>query len=177
MTWQMRLFASIVRFMKKTIAIAVMLFSITACSKPAPKDAIIAKDLMVHDYALRTPLGAVPNTAAYVSVTNKGKTDDTLLAARCDCAEEAQLHSMRMENGMMMMQEIKEGMPLKAGQTIVLKPGSDHIMLLGLKTPMVEGQKQTVTLTFAKAGDVVVSMPISSEPLGDTVSKTDHAHH
>ncbi|HMR94496.1 MAG TPA: copper chaperone PCu(A)C, partial [Microthrixaceae bacterium] len=57
--------------------------------------------------------------------------------------------------GMMTMAEV-EKIPVAAGTTVALEPGGYHIMLMELAKPLVVGEKVKVTLTFEKAGDVVV---------------------
>jgi len=59
-----------------------------------------------------------------------------------------QIHESRIESGMMMMRELREGLPLPAGETVALEPGGNHLMLLGVKEPLVAGDTVTLTLTF-----------------------------
>ncbi|MDC7682997.1 copper chaperone PCu(A)C [Asticcacaulis sp. BYS171W] len=121
-------------------------------------------------YAVRAALGQNPNTAAYVTIKNTGTTDDRLVSAACDCADTVELHSMKMDGDKMMMAPLPDGLVIKAGETVELKPGGNHIMLLGLKTRPEDGQTQSVTLTFEKAGSVTVEMPVSNAPLSDAHS-------
>lgn len=61
--------------------------------------------------------------------------------------------------GMMTMAEV-EKIPVAAGTTVALEPGGYHIMLMELAKPLVVGEKVKVTLTFEKAGDVVVEAEV-----------------
>lgn len=61
--------------------------------------------------------------------------------------------------GMMTMAEV-EKIPVAAGTTVALEPGGYHIMLMELAKPLVVGEKVKVTLTFEKAGDVVVEADV-----------------
>ena len=45
---------------------------------------------------------------------------------------------------------------------MTLKPGSYHVMLMGLKKPLVAGQSIPLTLTFAKAGNISVTVPVQA---------------
>ena len=60
---------------------------------------------------------------------------------------------------MMTMAEV-EKIPVAAGTTVALEPGGYHIMLMELAKPLVVGEKVKVTLTFEKAGDVVVEAEV-----------------
>ena len=121
--------------------------------------------LKFTDYAVRAALGINPNTAAYVTVANTGKTPDRLVSASCACAKTASLHTMTMHGTMMEMGDAKDGFPIAPGQTIALKPGGDHIMLMGLTQRPQDGGFVDVTLNFEKAGAVTLHMPVSSAPL------------
>ena len=69
---------------------------------------------------------------------------------------------MKMENDIMKMRELADGLAVPAGETVELKPGGYHIMFMGLKGPLVEGDTIEVQLTFEKAGDVTVRMPVAA---------------
>lgn len=73
-----------------------------------------------------------------------------------------------MENGMMSMSELKDGLPLPAGQKIELKPGSTHIMLMGLRDPLVDGGVASFTLTFEKAPTIGVHAAVKQPPVVDS---------
>jgi hypothetical protein len=65
--------------------------------------------------------------------------------------------------GVMQMRQIKDGLPIEAGKTIELKPGGTHFMLLGLDGGLSAGETLLVTLEFAKAGAVEVTVPVSAD--------------
>jgi copper(I)-binding protein len=75
-----------------------------------------------------------------------------------------QIHSMSMENNVMKMAEVPDGLEIKPGETLVLKPGAFHIMFMGLKAPLVEKESFKADLTFAKSGTVTVDFTV--EPKG-----------
>jgi copper(I)-binding protein len=45
---------------------------------------------------------------------------------------------------------------------VVLKPGSYHVMLIGLKKQLTAGEKIPLTLTFEKAGNISVTVPVQA---------------
>jgi copper(I)-binding protein len=62
--------------------------------------------------------------------------------------------------GMVMKMRPVAGLDIPAGQSVDLKPGGEHIMLIGLHQPLREGQSFTLTLNFEKAGPRTVSVAI-----------------
>ncbi|HXP13326.1 MAG TPA: copper chaperone PCu(A)C [Stellaceae bacterium] len=113
----------------------------------------------VNVWARATPQGAHTG-AAYMTLVNPGPEDDRLIGATTPVAGEALIHSMSMENGVMMMRPVP-GIDVKAGANSVLKPGGYHVMLMDLKQPLVQGKSFPLTLIFAKAGKVEVSARIA----------------
>jgi copper(I)-binding protein len=99
------------------------------------------------------------NGAVYATITNTGKTADALIAASSDVAERAELHRTVDEGGVMKMRP-QARIDVPASGAVEMKPGSYHVMLMGLKRDLVPGQTVAVTLTFEKAGRVVVEAPI-----------------
>ncbi len=120
--------------------------------------------LVFTDYVMRAALGNNPTTAAYITIKNEGDRADRLVSAACACAQSATLHTMAMQGQAMIMEEPKDGFPIAPGQTLVFKPGGNHIMLSGLTDRPVAGGVETVTLHFERAGDVKLAMPVSDTP-------------
>lgn len=96
----------------------------------------------------------------FVTITNNGTESDRLVSAASGAANMVQLHEMRMENEVMVMREMKDGIEIPAGETVNLKPGGLHIMFMKVKKPFVEGEMVKVTLTFEKAGSVDIMLPV-----------------
>ncbi len=69
---------------------------------------------------------------------------------------------MTMENGVMKMRPVEGGLEIKPGETVTLKPGGLHVMLVDLKQPLAPGKMAEVTLQFEKAGTVKVEFPIAA---------------
>jgi periplasmic copper chaperone A len=108
-----------------------------------------------------TPTGAKTG-AVYMTLDNKSSTADRLTGASSDVADKLQIHEMKVENGVIQMREIPGGLPIPAGGSVVLKPGSYHVMLIGLKKPLIAGEKIPLTLTFEKAGNISVTVPVQA---------------
>lgn len=106
--------------------------------------------------------------AGFVEIVNAGSAPDQLLSATSAAAEKVEIHTMSMDGGIMRMRPLPDGIAVRAGTTASLKPGANHIMLIGLKAPLVEGKLVPLTLNFAKAGPVKVQLKVeaagASEP-------------
>ncbi|NIA70197.1 copper chaperone PCu(A)C [Pelagibius litoralis] len=142
-----------------------------------------ARDFTVGELKIETPWaratpGQAKNGAAYLMIHNAGAAGDRLIAAASDAAQRVELHSHTNVDGVMQMRQV-EGVDVPAGGMATLKPGGYHVMLMGLKAPLREGDRFPVTLTFEKAGDVAVE--VSVEAVGsmgampdDGMKKMDH---
>jgi copper(I)-binding protein len=110
----------------------------------------------------RATLPNAPVGAGYITITNKGTADDTLVSATSPVAGVTQIHEMKMESDVMKMSELPDGLVIPAGQSVTLAPGGLHIMFMDLKEPLAEGSLVPVTLTFATAGTVEVQLVVGS---------------
>lgn len=112
-----------------------------------------------------TPKGATTG-AGYMKITNKGTTSDRLISGSSDVAPTLEVHETTMENGVMKMRPITGGLEIKPGETVELKPGSFHVMFVGLKKPLTKGEHIKAALVFEKAGTVNVEYEVRA--MGDT---------
>lgn len=107
-------------------------------------------------WAAATP-GKAENGAAYVTI--QSPTADRLVSASSPVAKKAELHTMSMQGMVMKMRPIA-GLDIPAGQPVTLKPGGEHIMLIGLNQPLQEGRSFPLTLDFEKAGPRTVTVAV-----------------
>jgi copper(I)-binding protein len=114
---------------------------------------------LAQPWSRATPKGASAG-AAYLTVTNNGAAPDRLSCAGSEAAAQCQIHTMSMENGVMKMRPVEGGLEIKPGETVTLKPGGNHLMLMNLKHPLEAGKAVEATLQFEKAGPVKVEFPI-----------------
>jgi copper(I)-binding protein len=119
-----------------------------------------AKSIVVdHPWARATPAGAKTG-AAYVTLINNGGSGDRLLSATTPVAGQVQFHSVSEENGVSRMREM-HAVEVAPGAKVTFSPGGMHIMMVGLKQPLKEGQSFPLTLTFEKAGKMDVTVPVA----------------
>ena len=111
-------------------------------------------------YSRATPQGASIG-AGYVTIKNTGTTADSLIGGSSDAAAKFEVHEMSMDNGVMKMRPVQGGLEIKPGQTVELKPQGLHIMFVGLKKPLKQGDRIKATLEFEKAGKVDVDFDVT----------------
>lgn len=90
----------------------------------------------------------IPVAGAFMTLHNTGRKEVRLVRADSTVAKSVELHTHRIENGMMAMRRIPE-MRIPAGGALVLEPSGYHIMLIGLKAPLRAGAVVPITLTFS----------------------------
>ena len=110
-------------------------------------------------WARPTPPGATTG-AVYVTLTNHGRSPDSLVSATTPAAARVVFHSMSMTGGVMRMTPITAAIPVAPNGAIQFSPGGSHVMLTGLKGPLKTGAHVRVVFTFAKAGPVSVDVPV-----------------
>ncbi len=118
-----------------------------------------------HPWARPTAEDA-KNGAVYLSIKNAGSEADKLISAESPVAEKTELHETLDENGVMKMRPVKDGVEIKPGSSQEFKPGGLHIMLLGLKKRLTEGEMVPLTLTLAKAGVINVDVKVEKTSPG-----------
>ena len=117
-------------------------------------------DLTIDDaFARATPKGSEVG-AGYLTIHNDGASADRLTSVSADFAQ-AQVHEMKMKDGVMQMREVTGGLEIPAHGTVKLSPGGYHVMFVGLKKPLVKGETVKATLTFEHAGQAEVQFPVA----------------
>lgn len=127
---------------------------------PVPSSIVTLGPLQIVTPWLRATPGGAKVAGGYLQITNKGSEPDRLIGAAIPIAEKGEIHQMSMNNGMMQMRELPDGLEIKPGDTIELKPGGYHIMFEDLNEPLKQGDTVEGTLTFAKAGKVNVTFKV-----------------
>jgi copper(I)-binding protein len=114
-----------------------------------------------HPWARATPGGAKV-AAGYMTITNKGAAPDRLIGGSLQRAGRIELHEMRMEGDVMRMRQLPRGLEIKPGQSVKLAPGGYHLMFMGLKAPLKQGERIKGQLTFEKAGTIDIEYAVES---------------
>jgi len=146
--------------MKISALLAVGFLSLLAGPAPAA-DTIVGNLAISQAWARATPRGA-PVAGAYLTITNKGTEADRLVGGSTPVANRFEVHSMEIADGIAKMRPLEGGLEIKPGQSVELKPGALHVMLVGLKQPLQQGDRVKATLVFEKAGKVDVEFSVAA---------------
>lgn len=119
-------------------------------------------DLEVSAGFVKAMLPGQPVGGGYLTIHNKGAAADRLLSVTSPDAGKVEIHEMSMDNNVMKMRELKDGIAVPAGATITLAPNGLHLMFRQVKTPFKKGTTVSVTLKFEKAGSVDLTLPVTS---------------
>ena len=113
--------------------------------------AVASTQALAHEYKLgdleiahpwsRATLPGAKVATGYLVIKNNGTTDDRLLSVTAEISGKAEIHEMKMTDGVMSMRPVKEGVEIPAGGEVKLEPQSYHIMFMELNAPAVEGDK------------------------------------
>lgn len=137
-----------------------LLAGLASCALALPAFA----DITISDPYARASGPLAKAGAAFFVVENSGDEDDQLIDATSDISKIAELHTHKdMGDGVMKMMHVPEGFTIPAHGKHALARGGDHVMFMGLMKPMNQGDIVTVTLTFEKAGEITVEIPVDLE--------------
>ncbi len=134
--------------------------------------------LMAHEYKagdikivhpwMRQPPAAAKVGGGFMTLTNTGTVADRLIGGTIESAARLEVHEMKMVDGVMRMRQLPSGLEIKPGETVVLKPGSYHLMFMELSAAPGTDKRLKGTLVFEKSGTVEVEYKI--EPAGAAIS-------
>lgn len=131
-------------------------------------------EIVIKDAYARAASPAAKAGAAFMVIENTGDTDDRLADARSDIAMKVELHTHKADDaGVMQMLHVPEGFVIPAHGSHALARGGDHVMFMGLKGPMVDGETVPVTLVFDDAGEVTLEIPVD---LNRKAGAMEHGH-
>jgi len=113
-----------------------------------------------------------PSTGAFMELKSKARA--RLVAAATPAAQSAEIHGMKMENGVMRMFAV-DGVDLPPNQTVKLASGGHHVMLLGLRQSLKAGDRVPLRLTFELPGGKRETLDVSVE-VRDVTGAQKHSH-
>lgn len=155
--------------------------AVAVCAVPAHAHGVKVGDLAIdHPYATPTRPGMTTGAVYFRAIQNKGSQPDQLLSARTPAAASVAFHRMVMDGDVMRMQAVP-AIELPAGTEVRLRHGSaapgveaHHIMLMGLKAPLKDGDRFPVTLSFQRAGEREVMVWVQTPKAAQ--AESGHAH-
>lgn len=116
-------------------------------------------EIKVDDAWVRLLPPTVKTTAAYMRLNSDQA--DKLQSVTTDVADRVEMHNSSMEDGVMSMEQVKD-ISLPPNQDVELKPHGLHLMVMGLKQALQDGQEIEFTLHFKNAGDTQVNAKVKS---------------
>ena len=153
-------------------ALTVAAFLAAWAAVPAQAEDVTVGSLKISAaWARATPKGASIG-GGYMKITNSGAAPDRLVGGSTDAANRFEVHEMSMDNGVMKMRPVSTGLEIKPGQTVELKPGGYHVMFVGLKQQLKQGDHFNAQLMFEKAGKVDVDFAV--EGIGAKIGHDAH---
>jgi copper(I)-binding protein len=126
----------------------VIAFAVAALGAALPA---WAAGLTITDaWSRSTPPGVTVGVAYFTLKNDTGKSD-RLLKISSPIAEKVQVHRTEILDGIARMREVAV-LHVEAGQELKFEPNGMHLMLMGLKKPLVEGQTFELSLVFEVSG-------------------------
>jgi len=120
-----------------------------------------------------TPAGAKVGSG-YMRIVNTGSEPDRLVGGSAAVAARVEVHESSTVDGIARMRPVEGGLLIRPGETVELKPGGLHAMLVDLKRPLKEGETIKGTLVFEKAGTVAIEYRVGG--IGAQRAGAGHHH-
>ena len=130
---------------------------ITLAALPA-----LAGELSITNAWSRSTPPGVTVGVAYFTLKNGTGRSDRLLRITTPAASKVQVHRTEILDGMARMREVAV-LHVDAGQTLEFAPNGMHLMLIGLKQPLVEGKDFAIELLFEVAGPRTVKVAVRKD--------------
>lgn len=134
------------------LTVSVIMLGFVLAAEP-----VSVGDLQISHYWAKPGISG-KNTAAYLVISNPKNTEDKLIKVECDIATSMELHDHINDNGVMKMRPV-DFVAIK-DKEVSMKPGSLHIMFMGLKKDLKEGDGVKMKLTFDKAGPIEIDFQV-----------------
>lgn len=126
---------------------------------PVPPTPVPGQITVLDLMAPVAPAG-MTNGSIYFTLQNGTDQPLQLQGATAAVAERLSFHETVDDKGVMRMIAQPDGFVVPAGESLVLEPGRKHLMLENLRAPLVAGEQFTLTLTFADAAPLTLTVPV-----------------
>ena len=125
----------------------VSLLALAACGKGG------SPDVQVSDAWARATAPGQGSAAAYMTIANRGSSEDRLVAVSAPPPAMAMVHETSSAGGVTSMQAMDKGVNLTPGEAVALKPLGTHVMITGLTHALKPGDTLPLTLRFESSGE------------------------
>ena len=130
-------------------------------------------DLTIHNPTIRATPPNAPVSGGYMKIVNSGTSADRLIGGSVSFAGKVEIHEMTMDNDIMKMRKLAQGLEIPAGGEVILKRGGFHVMFMKMSEQMKTGEVRKVKLMFQNAGEVEIMFEV--KPITSKHKKMDHS--
>lgn len=145
--------------LRYAFCLGILLAPVAALPTAQAQTTSIGSLKIENAWSRATPRSA-PVAGGYLKITNTGSAPDRLIGGQSSISGRFSIHEMAMDGGVMKMRPLANGLEIRPGASVELKPGGYHIMFEQLKGGLTEGQAFKATLMFEKAGKVELDFSI-----------------
>lgn len=156
--------------------ILMTIITIISIIKGVNAEKITFQNLIIQNAWIKDAPINHPTTSGYLTIQNKGEIDDTLINVSSSIASKTEIHQIKMEEEIIKMRPLSDGLIIPAGSTVDLKPGSFHLMFINLKTQMIPAQTHPINLTFLHAGTIAINAVVNHSKNINQSHSEKHAH-
>lgn len=134
---------------------------------------LLAAEVKAENVWLRATAPGQTVAGVFMDLT----ADRPVSVLRCEspASDHVELHTMSMQDGMMVMRRVSE-IKLPRKETVQLKPGGLHVMLIGIKGQLKEGDQVPVTLHYRDAAGKMESLKVSAAVRKHMQKHESHDH-
>ena len=129
------------------------------------------KGLVIEDFWIKSSIGNHKITSGYLKIKNTNNFDERLISVVSDFSKKTELHGMAVKNDIMTMKKLDNGLMIRAGTEIHLRPGSYHLMFINLNGQVKVMNSYKVNFIFENSGSVMIDMPVLEKKF-----KVDYNH-
>ena len=129
--------------------------------------------LIISNLWIKEPIGNHSMTSGYFKIKNTNAYDERLIAITSNIAKKSEIHEMIVDNDIMKMNVLNDGLKIPANSIVHLKPGSYHVMFMKLYKKLKIMSTHKINLNFEKAGQLNIDFPVHKK-FSDIKSTTHH---
>ena len=116
--------------------------------------------LIISNLWIKEPIGNHSMTSGYLTIKNTNTYDERLIAITSNIAKKSEIHEMIIDNDIMKMNVLNDGLKIPANSIVHLKPGSYHVMFMKLYKKLKIMSTHKINLNFEKAGQLNIDFPV-----------------
>lgn len=121
----------------------------------------LAESVVISDGFIKESPPGTSTSAAYFTLRNTSEQTIILISANSNIADHTELHNHTMKNGLITMKKVDQ-ISIDPGSKLAFEPGSYHIMLMGLRSPLRPGSTEVIELVFQGGKTMAIDLPVQS---------------